>query len=94
MLGALLLRRPGVVVQVRLLGPVDIAADGDAGAARRAWAQALPVLEEIDHADASRVRAKLSSQVSPGPARAHPIPAAAGNSLAHAPGGAASTNSP
>src|SRR6185437_11203740 len=42
------------------LGDVHHSA-GDSGAARRAWAQALPILEEIDHADASRVRAKLTS---------------------------------
>jgi tetratricopeptide (TPR) repeat protein len=40
------------------LGDVHLSA-GAAGAARRAWAQALRILEEIDHADASRVRAKL-----------------------------------
>jgi hypothetical protein len=34
---------------------------GDPGAARRAWAQALRILEEIDHDDASSVRAKLTS---------------------------------
>jgi hypothetical protein len=34
---------------------------GDSGAARRAWAQALRILEEIDHDDASSVRAKLTS---------------------------------
>jgi len=66
------------------LGDVHHSA-GDSGAARRAWAQALPILEEIDHADASRVRAKLISQVRPGQAGARPIPAKAGNSVAHAP---------
>ena len=40
------------------LGDVHLSA-GDSGGARRAWAQALRILEEIDHADASRVRAKL-----------------------------------
>jgi tetratricopeptide (TPR) repeat protein len=49
------------------LGDVHLSA-GDSGGARRAWAQALPILEEIDHADASRVRAKLTSHLSPGPA--------------------------
>jgi hypothetical protein len=34
---------------------------GDSGAARRAWAQALRILEEIDHDDAGSVRAKLTS---------------------------------
>ena len=58
------------------LGDVHLSA-GDAGAARRAWAQALPVLEEIGHAGASRVRAKLSAHVSPRPARARPVPATA-----------------
>jgi hypothetical protein len=43
---------------------------GDAGAARRAWAQALRILGEIDHADAGHVRAKLCSPLSPGPAMA------------------------
>ena len=42
------------------LGDVHLSA-GDSGAARRAWAQALRILEEIDHADASSVRAKLTS---------------------------------
>ena len=50
---------------------------GDCGAARRVWAQALRILEEIDHADAGRVRAKLTSQVSPGQASARPVPATA-----------------
>src|SRR5689334_4535111 len=74
------------------LGDVHLSA-GDSGAARRAWAQALRILEEIDHADASRVRAKLTSHLSPGQASARPIPATAGNSAAHAPGGAASPDS-
>jgi DNA-binding SARP family transcriptional activator len=74
------------------LGDVHLSA-GDSGAARRAWAQALRIFEEIDHADASRVRAKLISHVSPGQASARPIPATAGNSAAHAPGGAASPDS-
>jgi DNA-binding SARP family transcriptional activator/tetratricopeptide (TPR) repeat protein len=47
------------------LGDVHLSA-GDSGAARRAWAQALAILEEIDHADASRVRAKLTSDMSLG----------------------------
>jgi DNA-binding SARP family transcriptional activator/tetratricopeptide (TPR) repeat protein len=47
------------------LGDVHLSA-GDSGAARQAWAQALRIFEEIDHADASRVRAKLTSHVSPG----------------------------
>jgi tetratricopeptide (TPR) repeat protein len=42
------------------LGDVHLSA-GDSGAARRAWAQALRILEEINHADASRVRAKITS---------------------------------
>jgi tetratricopeptide (TPR) repeat protein len=71
------------------LGDVHLSA-GDSGAARRTWAEALPILEEIDHADASRVRAKLTSHVSPGPDSVRPIPAMAGNSVAHAPGGAIS----
>jgi DNA-binding SARP family transcriptional activator/tetratricopeptide (TPR) repeat protein len=71
------------------LGDVRLSA-GDSGAARRAWAQALAILEELDHADASRVRAKLTSQVSPGQAGARPIAATTGNSVAHAPGSAAS----
>jgi len=71
------------------LGDVHLSA-GDSGAARRAWAQALPILEEIDHADASLVRAKLTSHVSPGQASARPIPAAEGDSPAHAPVGAVS----
>jgi tetratricopeptide (TPR) repeat protein len=71
------------------LGDVHLSA-GDADAARRAWAQALQIIEDIDHSDASRIRVKLSSHVSPGPARTRPVPATAGNSLAHAPGGAAS----
>jgi DNA-binding SARP family transcriptional activator/tetratricopeptide (TPR) repeat protein len=71
------------------LGDVRLSA-GDSGAARRVWAQALRILEEIDHADAGCVRAKLTSHLSPGQASARPIPAAAGNSAAHAPGGAAS----
>ena len=61
------------------LGDVHLSA-GDSGAARRAWAQALRILEEIDHADASRVRAKLTSQVSPGRAGA----ASAGSEPSHA----------
>jgi len=44
------------------LGDVHLSA-GDAGVAREAWAQALQILQEIDHADAGRVRAKLTSQV-------------------------------
>jgi hypothetical protein len=40
----------------------------------------LRILEEIDHADASRVRAKLTSQVSPGRAGA----ASAGSEPSHA----------
>jgi tetratricopeptide (TPR) repeat protein len=71
------------------LGDVHLSA-GDSAAARRAWARALRILQEIDHADASRVRAKLTSHLSPGQASARPIPATAGNSAAHAPGGAAS----
>jgi len=74
------------------LGDVHLSA-GDADAARRAWAQALRILEEIDHADASRVRAKLTSHVSPGQASARPAPATAGNSTAHAAGAAASPDS-
>jgi len=70
------------------LGDVHLSA-GDAGAARRAWAQALRILEEIDHSDASRVRAKLTSHLSPGHASARPIPAAGGDSPVHAPVGAA-----
>jgi tetratricopeptide (TPR) repeat protein len=66
------------------LGDVHLSA-GDSGAARRAWAQALPILEEIDHADASRVRAKLTSHVRPGQAGARPIPAVTGNTVAPAP---------
>jgi DNA-binding SARP family transcriptional activator/tetratricopeptide (TPR) repeat protein len=58
------------------LGDVHLSA-GDSGAARRAWAQALRILEEIDHADAGGVRAKLTSQVSPGQASARPVPATA-----------------
>jgi len=42
------------------LGDVHLSA-GDSGAARRAWAQALRILEEIDHDDAGSVRAKLTS---------------------------------
>jgi predicted TPR repeat methyltransferase len=71
------------------LGDVHLSA-GDAGAARRAWVRALRILEEIDHADASRVRAKLTSHVSPGQASAHPIPAAEGDYPTHAPVGTAS----
>ena len=74
------------------LGDVHLSA-GDAGAARRAWAQALRILEEIDHADAGRVRAKLTSHVSPGQASAHPVPAAAGNFTVRALGSAASSDS-
>jgi len=74
------------------LGDVHLSA-GDSGAARRAWAQALPILEEIDHADASRVRAKLTSHLSPGQASARPFPATSGQSPVHAPGGAASPDS-
>jgi DNA-binding SARP family transcriptional activator/tetratricopeptide (TPR) repeat protein len=74
------------------LGDVRLSA-GDSSAARRAWAQARRILEEIDHADADGVRAKLISHVSPGQAGARPIPAMAGNSAAHAPGGAASPDS-
>jgi tetratricopeptide (TPR) repeat protein len=44
------------------LGDVHLSA-GDSGATHRAWAQALRILEEIDHADASRVRAKLTQPV-------------------------------
>jgi tetratricopeptide (TPR) repeat protein len=51
------------------IGDVQLSA-GDSGAARRAWAQALRILEEIGHPDASGVRAKLTSQVSPGQAGA------------------------
>ena len=51
------------------LGDVHLSAGGS-GAARRAWAQALRILEEIDHADASSVRAKLTSHVGPGQAGA------------------------
>jgi DNA-binding SARP family transcriptional activator/tetratricopeptide (TPR) repeat protein len=52
------------------LGDVHLSA-GDSGAARRAWAKALRILEEIGHADASSVRAKLTSHANPGvlPAR-------------------------
>jgi DNA-binding SARP family transcriptional activator/tetratricopeptide (TPR) repeat protein len=75
-----------------LLGDVHLSA-GDSGAARRAWAQALRILEEIDHADADQVRAKLASHRSPGQASARPVPATAGNPAAHAPGGAASPDS-
>jgi tetratricopeptide (TPR) repeat protein len=71
------------------LGDVHLSA-GDVGAARRAWVRALRILEEIDHTDASRVRAKLASHLSPGQVSARPIPAAAGDSPAHAPVGAAS----
>jgi tetratricopeptide (TPR) repeat protein len=74
------------------LGDVYLTA-GDSGAARRAWAQALPILEEIDHADASLVRVKLTSHLSPGQASARPLPATAGHSPVHAPGGAASPDS-
>ena len=63
------------------------------GAACRAWAQALRILEEIDHADASRVRAKLTSHLNPGQASARPFPVTAGRSPVHAPGGAASLDS-
>ncbi|HEX6856812.1 MAG TPA: tetratricopeptide repeat protein, partial [Streptosporangiaceae bacterium] len=49
------------------LGDVQLSA-GDSGAACRAWARALRILEEIDHPDASGVRAKLISHVSPGQA--------------------------
>src|SRR5262249_13879253 len=42
------------------LGDVHLSAD-DSGAARRAWEKALRILEEIDHADVGRVRAKLTS---------------------------------
>jgi DNA-binding SARP family transcriptional activator len=71
------------------LGDVHLSA-GDSAAARRAWARALRILDEIDHADASHVRAKLTSHVSPGQASARPIPAAESDSPAHAPAGAAS----
>jgi len=71
------------------LGDVHLSA-GDSGAARRDWAQALRILEEINHADASGVRAKITSHVSPGQAGMRPIPATAGNSLARAATGAAS----
>ena len=74
------------------IGDVRLSA-GDSGAARRAWAQALQILEEIDHADASRVRAKLTSHLNPGQAGAGPVPATAGNSVAPARGGAASQDS-
>jgi DNA-binding SARP family transcriptional activator/tetratricopeptide (TPR) repeat protein len=74
------------------LGDVHLSA-GDDHAARQAWAQALRILEEIDHTDTSRVRAKLSTHISPAPARAHPTPATAEYSLAHAPAGAASPDS-
>jgi DNA-binding SARP family transcriptional activator len=74
------------------LGDVQLSA-GDSGAARRAWAQALRILEEIDHDDASRVRAKLTSHVSPAQAGPRPVPATAGNCVAHSPGGAASPDS-
>jgi tetratricopeptide (TPR) repeat protein len=47
------------------LGEVHVSA-GDHGAARRAWAGAVRILEEIGHADASRVRAKLAALLSPG----------------------------
>jgi tetratricopeptide (TPR) repeat protein len=72
-----------------LLGDVHIA-EGEAGAARRAWARALRILEETGHADASRVRAKLTSHMSPGQVGARPVPATARNSAAHASGGSAS----
>src|SRR5262249_13998534 len=49
------------------LGDVYLSA-GDSGAAGQAWAAALRILEEIGHADAGRVRAKLAPQVSPGQA--------------------------
>ena len=71
------------------LGDVHLSA-GDSGAARRDWAQALRILEEINHADASGVRAKITSHVSPGQAGMRPIPATAGNSLARAATGAVS----
>jgi DNA-binding SARP family transcriptional activator/tetratricopeptide (TPR) repeat protein len=71
------------------LGDVRLSA-GDSGAARRSWAKALRIFEEIDHADASRVRAKLTYYVSPDPASARQISATAGNSAAYAPGGAPS----
>jgi DNA-binding SARP family transcriptional activator len=71
------------------LGDVHLSA-GDVGAARRAWVRALRILEEIDHADARRVRAKLTSHLSPRQASARPIPAAEGDSPVHAPVGAAS----
>ena len=45
------------------LGNVHLSA-GDSDAARRAWAQALRILEEIDHPDARSVRAKLTSAAS------------------------------
>jgi DNA-binding SARP family transcriptional activator len=61
------------------LGDVHLSA-GDAGAARRAWAQALRILEEIGHADASRIRGKLSCYVSPGPAPARQPATMAANS--------------
>jgi tetratricopeptide (TPR) repeat protein len=74
------------------LGDVHLSA-GDSGAACRAWAQALRILEEIDHADASRVRAKLTSHLNPGQASARPFPATAGHSPVHAAGDAASPDS-
>jgi tetratricopeptide (TPR) repeat protein len=46
------------------LGDAQLSA-GDASAARRAWAQALRILDEIGHADAGRVRAMLSSTRGP-----------------------------
>jgi DNA-binding SARP family transcriptional activator len=74
------------------LGDSYLSADRSA-AARRAWAQALPILEELDHADADGVRAKLISHARPGQAGARPVPVLAGSFAAHAPGGAASPDS-
>jgi tetratricopeptide (TPR) repeat protein len=52
------------------LGDVHRSA-GNVGAARRTWALALRILEEMDHPDGDQVRAKLF----PGGARLHAVPA-------------------
>jgi DNA-binding SARP family transcriptional activator len=64
------------------LGDVHHSA-GDTRAARRAWTQALRILDQLGHPDSDPVRAKLSSHVSLDLALARSVPAQAGNSLAH-----------